>query len=705
MASLLEQWDDYTSDAQAKWSETKQHLNDIINDSQASQADKDKALSDYMTQEYYINWLVSTNDEIQRTGVVPDELSIDSISGCKFGIWKDENGDIKTGYMVPLPNLGYNVQNGQLIAYSVEGTATNPMSYTIPVAYLDGVEISYRVVFNYSGTLPSDAGIYGFMWHESNTNWWGMYIATANYGIYNCPVYFGSDDSYATEYESTQSAWNSGVQFHTVDLTNPTDIVPQHTSFSNMCQWGDYRTYIPFSSVDMCLFGSRGTSDFEGGDVDPEAPWDFFNDDINPTLDPDNSIYPNGYTPTSPDTPPEEPENLPHDDGEVPQDQITRTLSVPAGFITQYALTSAEVSTVGSNLWTSWNDPNQSINNDFFKSYSQDFGTLSLNAVMDFIVSLKVFPFEIPLDILLPANAGVRMGTGHTDFLGSGASYVKTQITCLYAGSCKIYPQVPYQDFRDINNCTVTAFLPYCGEVELNPAEVYNRTVYFYYYIDFQSGSCTAVVRLKGDKDNYNVASKTGQIGFTLPLTATNAGQLAATFSQDSINAANTVAGGIFSLAHEITNLVSTLTSGKSEGEKKKPKWAGVVSSALDMGESIHDMGVDLKEQKLNKLSRSGIDIPYLSGGGNAESMLFADRPYVQIRRGLYAKPKNFPHSVAHLNGSSGKIEDYKGTFGNYPNENGKGLCKFTGVDTTGLKCHDDERSEILALLESGVYL
>lgn len=101
--------------------------------------------------------------------------------------------------------------------------------------------------------------------------------------------------------------------------------------------------------------------------------------------------------------------------------------------------------------------------------------------------------------------------------------------------------------------------------------------------------------------------------------------------------------------------------------------------------------------------------MPMLSGGAGAESLMFPDTPFVQIRRGKYAKPDNYPHSQGFLNGSSNLISYYKGAFKGSPtidpSYKGRGLCKFTGVDSTGLTCNNDERAEIVNLLESGVYL
>ena len=406
------------------------------------------------------------------------------------------------------------------------------------------------------------------------------------------------------------------------------------------------------------------------------------------------------------DTPSPEPRDLPHDEGD-PAGLQDRSLGAPTMFITQYALTYNEISTVGLNLWTSWLTTNTDVWKNFFLPYQQDFGTLNISAAMETIISLRAYPFEIPLDLLLPSPNGVRMGTGHTDFLGGSASVVRTTICKLPIGECEVKPESPYDDFRDMYNTSVSCFLPYCGTVSLTPAEVIGRTLKCYYLVDFQSGGCTAVITMVGDKGEYILASKSGQIGFTLPMTATNAGQLAARTMSDAVQTIGTIGGFYFDAVGSALRSAENVIAFKGSTKKgKDAAFAGATATeSLGVGESAFNSVLDVANQKLDRMSRSGVDIPMISGGSGAEAMFFPDTAIVTIRRGKYAKPENYPHSQGHLNGSSNTISYYKGSWGDYSPQTGKGLCKFTGVDTTGLTCHEDERAEILALLESGIYL
>ena len=439
----------------------------------------------------------------------------------------------------------------------------------------------------------------------------------------------------------------------------------------------------------------------------------------------ENDFDPEHIIPPSPggDTPPDEPQDLPHDEGEPTDDQDSRTLTAPTCFITQYAMGYSQLQTVGVNLWTSWLTPNLETWKNFFFAFAEDTGTLDIGAALNFIISLRVFPFSLAsmtTDYISPTN-GVYMGTGHTNFCPNASNLFRlnTVIGYLDCGTCEVVPKTPYNDFRDMYNCSVLCFLPYCGTVELTPAEVIGRTLHVKYHIDFQSGACTALVKVVGDTGEYTVASKSGQIGFTLPVTATNAGQLSAQFAKDATQTMGTIGGFYFkagrALADNLSSPAEAFTSkpkaitASDNGNKSLNTFSNnTFETATEIGEAGFNAALSIANQALDMLSRSGIDVPAISGGMGAESMMQPDCCFVQIRRGKYAKPVNYPHSQGYINGSSNTISYYRGMFQGtptYPNSNNKGLCKFTGVDSTGLTCHEDERAEIIALLESGVYL
>lgn len=412
------------------------------------------------------------------------------------------------------------------------------------------------------------------------------------------------------------------------------------------------------------------------------------------------------------DTPDDEPEDMEDAYGEGDETQDDIVITAPTQFITQYILDASLLRTVGLNLWSSWVDPNTDVYKNFLFDFFQDTGTFNITAALDYIISLRVYPFSLSgMSIeYLGVSDGVYMGTGHTNFCPGHIPTLNTVIGYLDAGTLDVNIHVPYKDFRDLYNCSVMAFLPFCGTVELNPVEIIGKKLHAKYFIDFQSGACTAVIRVINDGVEYNIASKSGQIGFMLPVTATNSGQLAAQYVGDATRAIGTLSGLFFDVAGSVgrsaENAVKIMSAG--EGAEESAPSGMTVTESLHVGKSGVKAALGLANQATDMLSRSGIDMPMLSGGAGAESLFMPPYVCLQVRRGKYAKPNNYPHSVGYYNLSSNPISYYRGAYSGSPatgSNTGKGFCTFTGVDTSGLDCREDERAEILELLNTGIYL
>lgn len=689
MADKQAQWQDFIDKMESGMSDVSQNVNSTINDSSSTDTQKSNSAKDYAKQQMFLTLI----KEMYANGDYDNPTNTFGVKGTSSIYLSAKDAKYHACAMHP---------------------------WSDPGSIATGAELTHDILSSDEFVVTS---------HMENTSSWALTCRSEE----DCTT-SGEYQRAGCLFRATPYAywhcWFSATGDYFAPLADVTDIITADNAGYYMCLYAKTNTWLNQNPLVAESFSGRALWTGYGIiletcfaaiiDIEPEDmenPWDYYNDNILPTiLDPDNKALPGGYTPVSPDDPPDEPEDLPHDDGDPPANQTDRTLSVPFNFITQYLLNSEQLMTLGVNLWQSWLTPNTDVWMNFFLPYGQDFGTLNIAACMDYIISLRVYPFEFPLEFFVNSSNGLRMGTGHTDFLGTSVAILKSQIYSLDLGTCEVKPEVPYNDFRDMYNASVMLYLPYCGTVELNPAEVMYRTLHAYYYIDVQSGGCTAVVTCNGDSGEYNIAAKSGQIGFSIPLTATNAGQLAAQTMKDAVQTASTIGGFVFDTFGEITKAagtaVSILGSGNSSMEGLPSNLGSketTLSSSSRMGENMFNTATSLANQALDRLSRSGIGMPMLSGGTGAEAMKFPDCVYLQIRRGKYAKPINYPHSQGHLNGSSNKISYYAGSFKGSPSipseYKGKGLCKFAGVDTTGLTCHDDERKEIVALLESGIYI
>lgn len=698
-----EQWAEFIAEAESQQVAQQARMQEILNGSY-SDAEKQAAVHDYILQSDYLSWVKSKYAEYSQTGVLPADMTYRcNLSGNVYRYFKEGS---TSEYEYKLLELGFPPY-----------ADTNEHE----IAHMQPAEVRTFDLIK-SPDLTLQLKVTAGSWADPIINYKYYTGAYSGVGIF-------TDNYQRTTFEILASGrWASDVSYAPSSSTDG-----NRNYYKIGYTWGAGFAYIPtWGMWTSALWGPKSygpsgsdntdgvvaqqvTSVQKSGTVD--TPWDFYNDDILPEVDSNNAFFPDGYNPVSPDDPPDEQTNLPHDDGTPSEQQTDRSVGVPSQFITQYLLTYEELNTVGANLWQTWLTPNTDVWMNFFLPYRQDFGTLNIGACLDFIISLRVYPFDFTnyLDLFVQSS-GLYMGTGHTDFLGTSCLITRKLFHAFDCGTCEVKPETPYNDFRDMYNTSVLLFLPYCGTVELNPAEVMYRTIRAYYYVDFQSGACTAVVEVQGDKGWYMIASKTGQIGFLLPMTATNAGQLSAQFGKDATETVGTLSGLFFDVANSIAqsaeNVAKVLAFNKAQKDvsnKKDVPFGTTVTQSLEIGQSGVNTALSLANQKLDRLSRSGVQMPMLSGGAGAESLMFPDTPFVQIRRGKYAKPDNYPHSQGFLNGSSNLISYYKGAFKGSPtidpSYKGRGLCKFTGVDSTGLTCNNDERVEIINLLESGVYL
>lgn len=390
------------------------------------------------------------------------------------------------------------------------------------------------------------------------------------------------------------------------------------------------------------------------------------------------------YIPPGP-TPPEDEES----GDRIPNNG--RYFSGAYNFITQYAMTRQQLGQFGNLLWTSWADGQGTIT-DMWKNFkmfisadpASDTGSIDIASVMDFILSLQVFPFDLS-SLLHTDSSNVCIGTGQYPLAVSGKKLL-TINHILDCGTMAI-PR-PYSDFRDYENMTITAYLPYCGSVELNPGDVVGRSVGIEYSVDTLSGSCTAVLTVYDDEGYlYNVGMINGQISASIPMTATNSGQIRAHRISDVASLAG-LAGNTF---------LGNITQGSSispSGVDSNP--IGAISSLATgtVGRSFNS-AISAQQMFANRFSRGAISCPTLAGGNGIAAFYQPACPYIQMRYGLYQKPANYDHSVGGVSASSNPLSSYAGS----------GFTVCENVDISGFTCHEEERSAIKALLESGVYL
>lgn len=367
--------------------------------------------------------------------------------------------------------------------------------------------------------------------------------------------------------------------------------------------------------------------------------------------------------------------------------QLNRTISAFTNFMTLYNITPTQLANFGSSLWTNFNDikNNPEFAENIYAISDSLTGTLDISQILYFITNVRLYPFSmlsIP-DLTTSGNNKIYLGTGKVGLQvgNNNVRILNSTVGILDCGSCRVTPLTPYNDFRDYYNTNITCYLPYCGTVELNPVEVINNTLQCYYAIDFYTGECTALLTLSDGLHNYLIAVSNGTIGVTIPLSASNSAQLTSRHMYDRNNTARLVVSGI----SDVVNA----GIGAYHSDDKVGAFGSIANGVLGLANKVIS-GSDLKA---DKIGRSAVLAPSLSGGSGGASFILPDSVYLQIRRGTYSKPNNYAKTVAYPLTKSGSLSTFSGFT----------ICK--NVDISSLNCTSEEQNEIKALLESGIYV
>lgn len=402
---------------------------------------------------------------------------------------------------------------------------------------------------------------------------------------------------------------------------------------------------------------------------------------------PDTNIAVNNYDPA--DKPPYNPGGDGDDQGSN-TGSILRptTLGVGGtnGFITQYSLTAAQIAEIGRLLWLSFTDP------DYYKNFLFTLtttGTLNISNLLDYFVSLRVYPFPL---INVPSHAAA----GQDMWIGAGLVPLsfKTNLHTINnyadyidAGSCTI-PRY-YNDFRDFAHTQIMLYLPYCGTVQLNPADVVGATLHAQYAVDFATGGVTAYVDCTTwDGSQFVIAVLTGSIGADIPLTASNAAQIAARIAGDALNFAGTVGEAVSADVGRSAQAIGSAATGDVVGAAigVANTYAGRIGGALDVAQT-----------GLQIATAEGVKMPMLSGGRGFGSFGAPQTAYVQIRRGIYAEGQQPPQGFKEAYGEaySKPVQVSSCT----------GFTVFANVDTSGLQCDAMEREQVKKMMQAGIYI
>lgn len=371
----------------------------------------------------------------------------------------------------------------------------------------------------------------------------------------------------------------------------------------------------------------------------------------------ETSFRPDDFVPLVPTPPtPEEYDRGTSITGDSQSLRAPTNLTGCSGFLTHYVLTATQLANFGSALWASFND------SKFWQALGAVLAdSLSINPadILNYIVSLRCYPVDlISSGISTTDKLYIGRGTVGID-LGGSVAY-NTDMTLFKSCGSVTVPQL-YRNYLDYAPyTTISLYLPFCGEFELNATEVSGGTLTVHYAIDFTTGICTAYVINAFDGLEYIILTASGQIGQELQLTAGN-------FAPVAYSLARAAIGG---LSAELTGGLSAKTV------------AGTVAGAV--GGFATGAASNIA---------SGLYPSRMNAGASFNAFYAPMTPYLKIRSSRQSKSSNW-------NSTSGNIT----TRARYISEL-SGLIFCINPDCTGIPATTEEINQIKTLLENGIHV
>ena len=635
----LQAWDDYISEYERNLS-AKSATMDMTNAATRRDYGKQSAHLQALKQKYsYLQ------NYYAQYGALPADVSFPALANAGAGMYRTTaGGEVKTVVLVP------GVSGTTIVsAPDFSGTLSSSSESIQTVGYQDGNGAqsgNNKYGMRLTGTSYGDTTI---TWTTTGTIFTGMSTSTGYYG-------------------ESWKWWAASLDTNSnIELLNTTGIQINAHAF----QGGTY-------------------FDLLAGTVPTETPWDYYNTRILPTINPDNAAFPDPYNP-EPEKPDAELPELPGE-GEnggpdIEPNDITG-IGGGFGFLTQYAIRAQDIEILGKLLWAGFRTGSQQDIDKYLMNFvynvNADTGSLNFADIMDFFVSLKMYPFPLSNVATLTAHDHhIHVGAGYTaigdnDALPHFPNIIYTMdsyVGKISAGSVEL--PFWFRDYRDYS-IQITLYLPYCGTVELNPGDVMGGTLDCDYYVDFCTGSCTAYVTCTSwDGHRFPVASMPGQMGADVPMSATNAGRIAARIYSDRIDYVENTLGA-----------VKALTSGA--GAAMSGNYMGAAQQGFS---AFIDHAINEEKLKAGMLDRGAIAAPVLSAGGGFTSFCNPSTCYVTYRSPFYPEIDNYPDSVGTPAAQQVTIGDCSG------------FCQFVNVDTSGITTDADAQKQIRDALAAGIYI
>lgn len=391
---------------------------------------------------------------------------------------------------------------------------------------------------------------------------------------------------------------------------------------------------------------------------------------------------------TEEDIPPDVgPQDIPVDDQPLDIDpgekgdegDVEQNTEMPLGissFTTSYIMTAIEVKSFGSRLWTSvQNEPLAQKNFFTITNSEADYELINAN-IIDYLISLKWYPFSVPSYCNISQASAYYIGSGLYGY--TGAAMIANDLVGYIPGGSV---QIPWltNTFVDLEPyTTISVYVPFCGTVDIPASKARGRLLSLYYYVDYITGGCTAYITTSTSSGTFPIASINGTMGFEVLVTGNNAQVMAAKAYQQNTQR---------SLA-EIKGLGGAIVDAIGSLKAKDP-----VAGAKTMASALVDTAFSEIDRKLESGSLQGTS-PLTLGTSASLSGLGYLKPFVAITSKVLFNNATGYQRVGYVSNKPLNISNIgDGVFFNCINP------ELKNVGAT-----NSEIAQITSMLSSGVY-
>lgn len=243
-----------------------------------------------------------------------------------------------------------------------------------------------------------------------------------------------------------------------------------------------------------------------------------------------------------------------------------------------------------------------------------------------------------------------------------------------------------FNDFRDFKPYTaMSLYIPFCGTIELDPANYYDRTINVKLMIDMSTGSCTGLVFA----NDLLIDTISGQCGVKIPLAAFNMGdyQNAIINAQYQLKQAERQRDNAM-IGAGIAIVGGAITAGTGIGAVAGAAAAiYAVNKMYDARDRIENIEYNIEHMQ-PKQTNISTGSPTNSLGMEYDARLIITRPAT-----LDTDISIYGHTVGYMTNKQGILSDFSG------------FTQCSNADLSGIPMTSSELASIHEALKSGVYL